>query len=187
MKHRIKKAARLAPHIGMRKLKSILAVFVGFWLWQLVRLFVPELEVHPIFIYMYGVIEIRESSGKTVDNGKIRIKSTLIALIIGLPLLFLGDFFKSLTSLPWLRIGIELTVILVGSLLVLVAAELANCKSFCGVAATILIVLVVSHTEGEPMTYALLRSVQTVMGVFIAWLINVKLLPYPGKKTPQEE
>ena len=119
--------------------------------------------------------------------GGLTFFAYLIALIIGLPLLFLGDFFKSLTSLPWLRIGIELTVILVGSLLVLVAAELANCKSFCGVAATILIVLVVSHTEGEPMTYALLRSIQTVMGVFIAWLINVKLLPYPGKKTPQEE
>jgi hypothetical protein len=29
------------PHIGMRKVKSILAIFVGFWLWQGLRLLIP--------------------------------------------------------------------------------------------------------------------------------------------------
>lgn len=52
------------PHVGMRKVKSILAIFCGFCLWQLIRLFVPGLEVHPIFIYIYGMMEIRETSEK---------------------------------------------------------------------------------------------------------------------------
>ena len=38
--------------------------FCGFCLWQLIRLFVPGLEVHPIFIYIYGMMEIRETSEK---------------------------------------------------------------------------------------------------------------------------
>lgn len=46
------------PHIGWRKIKSIIAIFVGFCFWQILRLFMPGLEVHPIFIYIYGMIFI---------------------------------------------------------------------------------------------------------------------------------
>ena len=52
------------PHIGMRKVKSVLAIFAGFCLWQLLRLVIPGLETHPILIYIYGMIEIRETSEK---------------------------------------------------------------------------------------------------------------------------
>jgi len=64
MRDDLKKAAFYLPHIGKRKLKSILALLVGFGLWQLVRLVVPGLEVHPIYIYIYGIIEMRENSEK---------------------------------------------------------------------------------------------------------------------------
>ena len=32
-----------------------------------------------------------------------------------------------------------------------------------------------------PYIYAILRAFQTIAGVFVAWLFNVKLFPYPGK------
>lgn len=170
------------PHIGMRKVKSVLAVFVGFWVWQLIRLVVPGLELHPIYIYIYGVIEMRETSEKTVDFGKLRIKATAVALVIGLPVLMLSDFLQSLTQLYWLQVGIELTFLLLGSLVVLCAAELVGCKNFCGLAAAILIILLISHSINEPLLYAVLRSAQTIIGVSVAWLINVKLFPYHGKQ-----
>jgi len=31
--------------------------------------------------------------------------------------------------------------------------------------------------------YAVLRVCQTLLGVFSAWAVNARLLPYPGKKT----
>lgn len=170
------------PHFGMRKVKTLLAVFVGFWVWQLVRLLVPALEVHPIYIYIYGIIEIRESSEKTIDFGKLRIKTTLVALLIGLPMIALSVFLRSLTAVPSVELLIEMAVILVGILLVLFAAEAVGCKNFCGLAAAIFVILVVLHTDGEPLTYSVLRAVQTVLGVAVAWLINVKLLPYPERK-----
>ena len=77
------------PHIGMRKVKSILAVFVGFCFWQLLRLFLPGLENHPIFVYIYGMIEIRETSDKTKDYGRMRIMATFTAIGVGLPVMFL--------------------------------------------------------------------------------------------------
>ena len=68
------------PHVGMRKIKSLLAIFVGFWIWQAVRLLFPSLEVHPLYVYVYGLIEMRDSSQKTVDMGRDRIKATFLAI-----------------------------------------------------------------------------------------------------------
>ena len=64
-------------HIGRRKLKSIFAMFLGFCFWQLLRLVLPELETHPLFIYIYAMIEIRESSKKTKENERKREKAYL--------------------------------------------------------------------------------------------------------------
>ena len=116
---------------------------------------------------------------------KVKILTVLMALVIGVPILFLSDYLQSLTQLPWLQIGIQVAFVLVGSLLVLCVAEVVGCKSFCGLAAAILIILLISHSINEPIYYALLRSAQTVIGVTIAWLINVKLFPYPGKKATE--
>ena len=169
------------PHLGLRKLKSILALFVGFWFWQLLRLFLPGLEVHPIFIYIYGVIEIRDSSEKTKDYGSMRIKATFTAILIGLPIMLLSDSIMPLLDTPFLKYGYEVTILLLGTLLVLIIAELVKCRLFCGIAAIIYIILIVNHFEGSMYLYSLMRAFQTVIAVFIAWLINVVLLPYPTK------
>lgn len=168
------------PHIGMRKVKSILAIFVGFCLWQTLRLFLPGLEVHPIFIYIYGMIEIRETSAKTMDYGKMRIMATITAIVIGLPVMFLYDWIKptlSQTGLVWVEIGILLT----GALLVLCVAEWVKCRVYCGLAAAIYMILMISHFESSMYLYSVMRAFQTIIGVSIAWFINVKLLPYPPK------
>lgn len=181
-KREAEKPAGRLPHIGMRKLKSVLAVFAAFWVWQAVRLFFPELEVHPIFMYMYGVIEIRDSSEKTVDMGKLRIKATFTALGTGLPILALAALVRPYFPAGWMHIAVDLVMILLGVLVTIVIAEKVGCRTFCGLAAAIFIVLLVSHSNDDPYIYAILRAFQTIAGVFIAWLINVQLWPYPKKK-----
>lgn len=170
------------PHVGFRKVKSVLVIFVGFWFWQLMRLFFPALEVHPIFIYIYGMIEIRDSSEKTVDLGKKRIKSTFTALGVGIPCMILLEALKGIAPEGWLHIGLELLILIGGVLLTLEVAEKVGCKAFCGLAAAIFIILIISYTTDRVFLYALLRCVQTIAGVFIAWLLNVKLFPYHGNQ-----
>lgn len=172
-------------HIGLRKMKSVLAVFIGFWVWQLIRLVVPGLEVHPIYIYIYGVLEMRETSEKTVNMGAARLKATFVAVGVGLPLLLLRMFLRSLFHAQWVLLTVDLAVILVGTLLALCIAEVVGCKAMCGLAAAIFIILVVVHSENEPIIYSVLRSAQTIIGIFIAWLINVKLFPYPARRSKQ--
>ena len=67
-------------------------------------------------------------------------------------------------------------------LLTLEVAEKVGCKAFCGLAAAIFIILIISYTTDRVFLYALLRCVQTIAGVFIAWLLNVKIFPYHGNK-----
>ena len=166
------------PHIGMRKAKSILAICAGFCLWQTLRLFIPELEVHPIFIYIYGMIEIRETSDKTKDYGRMRIMATFVAIGIGLPIMLLVDKLRPLVAVSY-HIWLEIAVLTLGALLVLCVAEWAKCKVYCGLAAAIYLILLISHFESSMYLYSVMRAFQTIIGVFIAWVINVKLLPYP--------
>ena len=168
------------PHIGMRKVKSILAIFVGFCLWQTLRLFLPELEVHPIFIYIYGMIEIRETSAKTMDYGKMRIMATFTAIVIGLPVMFLYDWGKPMLSQAGL-VWVEISILILGALLVLIVAEAVKCRVYCGLAAAIFMILMISHFESSMYLYSVMRAFQTIIGVSIAWFINVMLLPYPPK------
>ena len=168
------------PHIGMRKIKSILAIFVGFCLWQILRLFIPGLEVHPIFIYIYGMIEIRETSAKTMDYGKMRIMATFTAIVIGLPVMLLYDWIKPLLAQS-LHVWLEIGILILGALLVLIVAELVKCRVYCGLAAAIYMILMISHFESSMYLYSVMRAFQTIIGVSIAWFINVKLLPYPPR------
>ena len=169
-------------HIGRRKLKSIFAMFLGFCFWQLLRLVLPELERHPIFIYIYGMIEIRESSEKTTANGKKRIRATLIAIGVGLPFLLLTDLLKKAPQIIWQNGWYEIVILLLGTLAVLCVAEWANCRDYCGLSASIAVILIISHFESSVYLRSLMRAVQTVVGVSIAWLVNVKLFPYPATK-----
>jgi len=167
------------PHIGMRKLKSILAIFVGFCLWQTLRLFLPGLEVHPIFIYIYGLIEIRETSEKTKNYGKLRIRATFVAIIIGLPLMLLHDRLSPIFANSWHHTLMQITLLILGALLVLCVAEWLKCQVYCGLAAAIYMILMITHFESSMYLYSIMRAFQTIIGVSIAWFINVKLLPYP--------
>ena len=166
-------------HIGRRKLKSIFAMFLGFCFWQLLRLLVPGLEPHPLFIYIYAMMEIRESSEKTRVSGKKRILATLIAIGVGLPFLLLTDLLRNMPQVVWKSGWYEIVILLTGTLAVLCAAEWANCRDYCGLAASIAVILMISHFESSVYLHSLMRAVQTIVGVSIAWLVNVKLFPYP--------
>lgn len=170
----------ILPHIGLRKLKSLLAIFVGFWLWQVVRIFFPDLEVHPLYIYLYGLIEIRDSSEKTVDLGKSRLKATFTGLGTGLPVIALCEYLKGLLPGGWTFVALELVLLLVGVLITLIIAEKVGCNTFCGIAALIFVIMLVAYQNDDRYIYSVLRAFQTLLGVGVAWLINVKLFPYPG-------
>lgn len=175
------------PHIGMRKIKSLLAILIGFFIWQAIRLFFPDLEEHPVFIYFYGLLEIRDGSDKTKRLGANRIKATFIALSIGLPALALRIFIHTEIQLEWLQLTLDLILILLGTLLTLELGEKFNCQTMTGIAPVVYISLLIYHADEQRYIYSLLRGSQTIIGVLIAWFLNVLLFPYPGKERNETE
>ncbi len=160
-------------HIGMRKVKSLIALVVTFIIWQVIRVFLPMLETHPVFAYIYSVIEIRETPDKTKKFGKLRIKATFIGLIVGLAFIILSVFVTAKINGGIWYLLTELLFILLATLISLLVAEKTKCENFCGIAAIISIICMVSHNEEDVYLYAIMRVVQTLIGVFSAMFINV--------------
>lgn len=173
------------PGIGMRKIKSLLAVAISFVIWQVVRIWLPQLEVHPLFGYVYSIIEMRESAEKTREFSKRRIKATLLGLAMGLSALPLSVRFGAYAGDGIAYLLADLAIILSGVLITLWLAELLRCENLCGIAAVIFVICLVRDRNATVniYLYAILRVCQTLLGVFSAWVVNTKLLPYPGKKT----
>lgn len=172
------------PGVGMRKVKSLLAVTLSFLIWQLVRIWLPQLEVHPLFGYVYSIIEMRDSAEKTKKFSKFRIKATLLGLAMGLSALPLSVRYGAYAGVGVTHLLADMIIILSGILITLWLAELLGCENLCGVAAVIFVICLVRDRNATVniYLYAILRVCQTLLGVFSAWAVNTKLLPYPGKK-----
>ena len=160
-------------HVGMRKIKSLLAVVLSFLIWQGLRLCFPMLEAHPIFAYIYSIIEMRESADKTKDFGKLRIRATLIGLLVGFAFVALSCLAACAIEADMVKTFVEFAFILLAVLCSLCVAEVLNCRDFCGVAAVITAICMVSYNETNIYTYAIMRVLQTLIGVVSALVINV--------------
>ena len=169
-------------HIGMRKVKSLIAITIGFCIWQGIRLFFPDLEVHPLYIYIYSFLEVRDSSEKTKTLGMQRIRATLLGMALGLPMLILRIWMHSVLKDESLLIALDLLMVLVGVLTALQIAQHIHCGAMTGIAAVVYIIMLIYHADDGRYLYALLRASQTLIGVFVAWLVNVWMFPYNGNK-----
>ncbi len=140
--------------------------------------FFAQLEIHPLFAYIYALIEMRDSVEKTKKFGLLRIKTTFIGLVVGLIFIAISIQFSMLAS-PTQQIFIDFLLILIASLISLCIAEKAKCESFCGIAAIISIICMVAHPGEDRYLYAVMRVIQTLLGVFSAWTVNYYICKYP--------
>ena len=171
--------AKRLPGIGMRKVKSLLAVALAFAVWQVVRIWFPQFHVHPLFGYIYAIIEMRDSTEKTRQFGALRIKATFVGLGVGLSALPVSEAYGAYAG-PGFGFALTgLAIILAGVLATLWLAELLRCESFCGVAAMIFVICLVRDrsTDVNIYLYAILRVFQTLLGVFSAWVVNTLICP----------
>lgn len=172
------------PGIGMRKVKSLLAVALSFGVWQVVRIWFPQFDVHPLFGYIYAVIEMRDSVEKTKQFGKRRMKATLLGLGVGLLAIPVSVRYGTYAGQGISFALVDLFIILLGVLVTLWLAELFRCENFCGIAAIVFVICLVRDkgTSINIYLYAVLRVFQTLLGVFSAWVVNAYVCPYPKKE-----
>ena len=172
-------------HIGMRKIKTLLTILIGFLIWQIPRIFFPGLEVHPLFTYAYGILEIRDTSEHTKTFSVQRLKANAAAFSTALLLMPLQIFLHSHFAGTPLAL-LDLGLILLAVLIALSIVERLHCGSMSGLSAVYCIIILIFYNGSDPYLYALLRASQTLIGVAVAYLVNVVLLPYPTRKMKKE-
>ena len=172
-------------HIGMRKIKTLLTLVIGFLIWQIPRIFLPGLEVHPLFTYAYGILEIRDTSEHTKTFSVQRLKANAAAFSTALLLMPLQIFIHNRFQGAALAL-LDLALILLAALVALSFVEHLRCGSMSGLSAVYCIIMLIFYNGDDPYLYALLRASQTLIGVAVAYLVNVVLLPYPSRKQKKE-
>lgn len=159
-------------HIGMRIVKTVIAVFVcGL---------IASLRGESGFYSMIAaVVCVQNSTGKTVESSVNRMLGTLIGGVVGVAVVYLLDAAGLL--------NIELARYAVLSLMLIPIIEfclLVKRPACAAMACIVFLCVTVNHSIGDtPAIYSIQRLFETLVGVALACVVDV-LLPY---RAPAQE
>lgn len=153
-------------HVGMRIIKTVLAVFVcGVLAWAR--------EKSGFYSMIAAVVCVQNSAGKTIESSINRMTGTLIGGVAGVAVVYLLDVVGILY--------IELARYAVLALMLIPIIELCLLIKKPGSAAMACIVFLcvtVNHSVGDtPVIYSIERLFETLIGVALACGVDI-LLPY---------
>lgn len=145
-------------NIGLRTIKTALAVAVSIFLSQLLNL------EYPYFVAMTAIISMDRTARLSIDMGRNRVIGTLIGAIIGI-------LFATINQGNPLLAGIGiLAIILISNKLNLPGSITVG--SFVFVA-----ILVHISSDVSPFFYGLHRTLDSLFGALIAFVVNISVMP----------
>ena len=182
---------RNIPHIGMRIIKTAVAVMLAYGIFLPFGLMYDTETYHgvlgqmgPLYACIACIVCMQSTLGQTVQSGVSRLIGVAIGGVLGVAPLLLGDRLDNgLLVLPILGV-----LCVAGMWISLLIQRPAACVMACIVPCVILITGV---TGTDRYYYAAARIIETVIGVCVAMLVN-KLLPdhreeYEAPPPPQKE
>ena len=167
---------RNIPHIGMRIIKTAVAVMLAYGIFLPFGLMYDMETYHgvlgqmgPLYACIACIVCMQSTLGQTVQSGVSRLIGVAIGGVLGVATLLLGDRLDNgLLVLPILGV-----LCVAGMWISLLIQRPAACVMACIVPCVILITGV---TGADRYYYAAARIIETVIGVCVAMLVN-KLLP----------
>lgn len=147
-------------HIGMRTIKTSLAIMICLALGLMFGY--PA----PIYACIAVVMTIRETVDESIKYSISRILATIFGGAAGL--IVLG--FHAADLNPWL----EIPVIGAAVILTIHVTILVKCPDITALTVVILLIIVLNHTQDE-YAYAVMRMIETVIGIVVAVVINLLL------------
>ena len=167
---------RNIPHIGMRIIKTAVAVMLAYGIFLPFGLMYDTETYHgvlgqmgPLYACIACIVCMQSTLGQTVQSGVSRLIGVAIGGVLGVATLLLGDRLDNgLLVLPILGV-----LCVAGMWISLLIQRPAACVLACIVPCVILITGV---TGTDRYYYAAARIIETVIGVCVAMLVN-KLLP----------
>ncbi|MDD6468271.1 MAG: aromatic acid exporter family protein [Erysipelotrichaceae bacterium] len=143
--------------IGLRTIKTGIAVTLSLWVSMLLRL------EYPFFVAMTAIISMDKTAMNSMKMGKNRIAGTFIGAIVGILLSYIDRGNPILCGL-----GIILMIVICNSL---------KLKGSISIGGIVLLAIMV-HTDKTPLFYGFNRTLDTIIGAGIALLVNCTIFPY---------
>lgn len=155
------------PRIGMRNIKTALAVFFCLVICEMIDV------IKPFYAGIAAVMSMKEDHYGSWKYGKERMFGTLIGGILGIFILTLEDaLFHGKGNLFFLPIGIVISIYI---------CNLFVKKGSVSISCVVLLAVALNHNGGtEKFVYAITRMIETWIGVVCATLVNKTI--YPVKK-----
>lgn len=143
--------------IGMRSIKTGLAVFICLALYSVIPLTEPTLAV------LVAVISIQNSIEDSVTFSKNRLLGTILGTIIGILYTQIAG-----QSLVFVGIGVIVLITLLNKL---------NQSQNIVIAMVLFVNIITGVVKGNPIIYALSRFANTLIGITVGFLINYFIKP----------
>lgn len=152
------------PKVGLRNIKTALAVFICMTLFEILD------RESGFFACIAAVVCMKDTIENSYSIGKDRIIGTLTGGVIGIILLLIISHsevtysFKSMIT----SIGIILSIYIF-TVLKRPSAVTTSC--------IVILSIICNHSRNDSLSYAVIRIVDTFLGVMIAILINKYITP----------
>lgn len=143
--------------IGMRTIKTALVVVLSYIASSILN---DELSFALIYA---AVICVETSVVSSFKIGYNRVLGTVVGGVIGLLMSYI-PLYGAIT----MAAGVVVTIIF---------CNLLNIKKATGIAITLVIIIVTGSSESSPAIYAMQRTLDTVIGIVIATIVNMLIYP----------
>lgn len=177
------------PHIGMRTVKTAVAVVLSYLIFVPFGLLYNESYpgvlgyIGPLYACIPCVVCMQSSLEQTLQVGLSRFFGVLVGAVLGTLVILLPDPLTGIWVVKALLLGLSCVL---GILICTALGRPAACTMAC----ILPIVMTISGSvpEAERHYYALARVLETVMGVSVAFVINAALpAPRPPEGDPPSQ
>lgn len=171
------------PKVGMRAVKTAVAVFVSFLVlfpfWSYIPSGPGDLlqQVAPVNACIAAIICMQSSVEESVSQGLFRVIGTVLGGVVGLVCLLLSNYF----GMPVMT-GVLLGV---GTVVTLWVCILIKRPEACGMGCVVLCCILLTYDGTNGYFYILLRVLENLVGIIVAVVVN-RLLPNHHKGEGQQ-
>lgn len=158
------------PKLGFRAIKSGISVF-------LCLLILPNPS---FFACIAAFICLQDTISNSVKMGINRIIGTLLGGFIGLIFIYICRFVESIIPLSFLTKLFVYLVIGIGIIVVIYTCNVIKRPAASSIACIVFTGITITHAHGNPLSYAVNRTLETIVGIIISILVNKYINP-PSK------
>lgn len=161
------------PKVGLRNIKTALAVTLCIVVFDVIH------RENPFFACIASVFCMKDTVANSISMGKNRILGTMLGGVIGIMLIFLSTHFQFLYNLRAIVTGIGVsTSIYICTLFKKPESVIVSCIVISGI-------MINYATQLNSYVYAINRSVDTIIGIIVAILVNKYFNPVKNSSTAE--